>query len=249
MRRYEIPKEQRQWDRYDEFHRATGPIVYFETGELVLVEGAPSVDWRHTYSDYNVELMATGDHGVCPTLYTQDGKEIPNAWLYDSGQQYLLIDHDMRIAVRTDGVKRCWRDSTGALISHYGDQRRPQLLPGIPERFQAIAYAYIGGPQCAPVGCAQIVARAPVAKAGYSQEEREHMSMIVNTARAAMKLTGHEAADGERRERSFSSGVDPEMLLRCKTWQDVEPNYLRELFLYGIGRRKMCFDYLLTRQP
>lgn len=252
MKRFEIPRHRRRWDAHREFHCISGPITVFETGELIVTDASPHVNHRRHYEDYNVELVSTGDRsaagGMCVgTLYAPDGTEVPNAWLYDSGQEHLLIDHDTHMAVRIDGYRRCYRDNEGKLVSRGSDL---DLMPGVPERFQPIAFAYIGGPQCPPVGCAQIVAWAPFNKAGYTLEQREHIQMIINTGRAALKLTGHHAANYEAPyPKGFLAGVNPDTLLQCKTWQDLDPNLWRELYCYGASRRQLTFDYLLTEKP
>jgi hypothetical protein len=87
---------------------------------------------------------------------------------------------------------------------------------GIPLRFQYNCAAYIGGAGLAPIAHEKIKLSIPLNKAGYTTDQLEHIQMIVNTGQAAMRLTDHVAV-----HRSGSIGADPDIILRCQTWEDM----------------------------
>lgn len=238
MKKPEFPRERWSYDTYKAFHINQVPIIFFDTGELICTTMAPCVGDRHHYFDFNVELCTTKD---CGTLWTPEGIEVKAAWLDDNGQQYLMVDHDEHVAVRLDGGQRRYRNPNGQM---YGSGGEVQRMPGVPDRFQCNAYGYIGGPGCKPVGNGKIAVRFPH-KVSLTVDEREHVTMLVNTFRAAMKLTDDPCVKPQWR----CNPIDLDVALKCQTWQDVPEALKADLFHGGVARRKSEYDYLLTEQP
>jgi hypothetical protein len=90
--------------------------------------------------------------------------------------------------------------------------------------------------------------RAPH-KFTLSADEREHIEMLVNTGRAAMRLLDHVATHTRATDRGLLNGMPLEIALKCQTWQDVPGAHLGDLFHYGVRRKQLMFDYLLTVKP
>lgn len=247
MKEVTFPHDHRGWDYYQAFHTFCGfgedefkragvsPLVLFDTGELIVTAAQPNPNERGNYHSVGVSLTHTKER----RLWLPDGSPVVRAWLDDGGMQYLLHDWESKRAVRLDGPRR-----TAAYKDYYGREKAGSpLTPGIPMRFQYECRAYIPGPGLPPISHEKIKVSIPTQKAGYTCDELEHIQMIVATGQAAMKLTDHEAV------RTSATGfADPDILLKCKTWQDVPPAMLPGL-LKGAGARVMLFDYLLTDKP
>jgi hypothetical protein len=232
MRKPEISRIRWAYDAFNAFHVKYGPSIFFDTGELICTTPAVPVGDRYTYSDFNVELTTTKQSG---TLWAPDGLELKTAWLDDGGQQHLLIDHDLNVAVRTDGAGITAR---GKLVKY---------MPGVPERFQTV-YAYIGGPGCMPVGAGEVTAWVPH-RMCLIPEQREHVQMLEQTARAALKLTDHEVVSSYPGSKLISSGCPLDVALKASTWQDLTDYELRSLFHHGVARRKLTLPHALTVKP
>lgn len=234
------------WDLYQAFHTfcmtngfkgrnsvyggPLSPLVLFDTGELICTSTTPGPHERGGYHPVGVSLTTTKNID----LFMPDGKPIIRAWLDDDGMQYLLHDWSSNRVVRLDGMCRFAAGSRGRteIIS--------PLTSGIPVRFQFNCRAYIPGPGLPPVSHEKIKLTIPIAKAGFSPDEIDHINMIIHTGQAAMKLTDHEAV------RDAVKGIaDPDVLLKCKTWQDVPPSMLPAL-LNGAPKRVVLCDYLAT---
>lgn len=194
------------------------PLVLFDTGELICTEYTPNPEARGTYSEVGVTLTTSENI----YLRIPDGDAVPRAWLDDNGMQYLLHDHSTNHVVRLDG-------------------RQPSLTHGIPLRFQYNCAAYIGGAGLAPIAHKKIKLSIPLNKAGYTTDQLEHIQMIVNTGKAAMRLTDHVAV-----HRSGPIGADPDIILRCQTWEDMPEAQLPMLLHSGVRRVTRYYDYLLA---
>ena len=249
MRDVKIPLDARSWDQYQAFHTFCGfgaqdfktrshwggppsPLVLFDTGEVICIQSSPNPNQRGVYSSIGVRLTHTKE----TSLWTPDGSPITRAWLDDGGMQYLLVDLDTKHAVRLDGKRR-----SSPRVDHTGSP----LTQGIPVRFQYNCHAYIPGPGLPPIAHEKVRVSIPLERAGYTKGETEHIHMIVATGQAAMKLTDHAAVhcnDGK-------TGVNPDTLLKCQTWQDVPEALLPALAKHGAGRVVREYDYLLTEQP
>jgi hypothetical protein len=247
MQKPDFNESQFTWDTYREFHVNNSPMIYFKTGEVICTVQAPNVDNRHGYPG-GLRLGTTNESGP---LWAPDGRELKNAWLYDNGMQHLFIDEHANRCVRLDGGGARYRDrESNRIVSGHGPSAKDaEYLPGVPERFQANAYAYIGGPGCKIVGNGKIVAWVPLAKA-LDKAEREHVAMIENTARAAMKLTDDKrigntvVGDGV-----ISKGCPLSYVLSAQTWQDVPEGKLAELYWNGTQRAKWEFDWCFWTEP
>lgn len=100
MKQFKFSDESRKsWDRYDAFHRKTGPFVEFETGELMIAYDPPNYD-RHTYPRYGIELTTTKE--THHTFYADKActQAIPRAWLIQGGQQHIAVDTEQRLATK-----------------------------------------------------------------------------------------------------------------------------------------------------
>lgn len=248
MRLPDWVREHQSWDKYKAFHigvrqtrlSSTGgysdpAMVMFDTGEVIFTHFAPRPEYRGWYSLLDVEVVTSKNYRG--ELYAPDGEKIAIAWLYDCGQETLLVDAD---------TKRVVRISDGPLWSPAGS------LPvaGIPRRFQRGQHsctAYFPGPDLPPIGTQKIVAWLPFNKIGLDEDTKAHIRMIVDTARAAMRLTDHihtrtPAGTG------IMAGCPLDTILNCQTWQDVPDSELAELFHNGAQRKKVEYDYLLTEK-
>jgi hypothetical protein len=245
MKRHPNPGPLWKWDAYKAFHVNQAPLIYFDTGELICTVQCPPVDARREYNAFNVELTTSKDVG---TLWAPDGTELKKAWLDDNGMQYLLVDKDLNVAVRTDGCGRRWRNQDGTLCET--GNKKAEYVPGIPDRFQVGCFAYIGGPGCMPVSIGKVTAWVPH-RVALTTEQREHVDMIDSTARAALKLTDHEAVHYRPHQSatSISKGCPLDLVLNAMTWQDIPKQHLPQLFHYGVARKKCEYARVLTVQP
>jgi hypothetical protein len=247
MKRPEFREEQWAWDAYKEFHVNQRPVVYFKTGEVICTEQAPNLDNRHSYpGGLRIDTSAK-----CGSLWAPDGRELKNAWLDDCGQQHFFIDEDANKVVRLDGGEARYRDrASDRIVSRHGTAAKDaEYLPGVPERFQANAYAYIGGPGCHPVGSGKIVAWVSLQKA-LEPEQREHVRMIEETTRAAMKLMDDPRISYiHTRSTTLTKGCPLNIVLAAKTWQDIPENWHVELYHSGTQRAKWTFDWCYWTEP
>jgi hypothetical protein len=253
MKEVTFPHEHASWDRYkaffticlaDGFNPANpwtteSPIILFDTGEVICTASDPGPDVRYNYRSIGVTLTTTKEQRLFfPDA--DDDAQIPLAWLDDAGMQYLLVDHETRHVVRLNGPYRHQPQNPDRF------ERPPApVTAGIPHRFQYNCRAYIPGPGLPPVSHVPLKVSIPIAKAGYTSDEIEHVQMIVNTGRAAMKLTDHEALH----RNPGTKGVNPDTLLECKTWQDVPEALLPALAQHGAGRVERSYPYLLSERP
>lgn len=241
-------REHQSWDKYKAFHigvhqsclnSTSGyngpPMIMFDTGEVIFTHYAPRPDYRGHYSLLDVAVVTSKDYRG--ELYAPDGDKIALAWLYDCGQETLLVDPDTKRVVRISD-------------SHY-HREKMGVIAGIPHRFQHGQYhctAYFPGPGLPPIGTQKIVAWLPFNKIGLDKDQKAHVQMIIDTARAAMKLTDHPHTRTYT-STGIMSGCPLDTILKCQTWQDVPEANLAELFHNGAQRKKVEYDYLLTEKP
>jgi hypothetical protein len=229
MIEFPFPHDTALFDAYRAKHAKVGhynsPLVLFDTGELICTEYTPNPEARGEYSEVGVTITTSEN----TYLRIPDGDAVPRAWLDDNGMQYLLHDHSTNHVVRLDGPRR-HRNSKGMHFTH-----------GIPLRFQYNCTAYIGGAGLAPIAHEKIKLSIPLNKAGYTTDQLEHIQMIVNTGQAAMRLTDHVAV-----HRRGSIGADPDIILRCQTWEDMPEAQLPMLLHRGARRVTRYYDYLLA---
>lgn len=242
-------REHQSWDKYKAFHigvsqhnlSSTGgwggdpAMIMFDTGEVIFTQHAPRPHYRGHYSLLDVEVVTSKDYRG--ELYTPDGEKVAIAWLYDYGQETLLVDADTKRVVR--------------ISDYYHRPKEVRPTAGIPWRFQRGEYcctAYLPGPGLPPIGTQKIVAWLPFNKIGLDKDQKAHVQMIVDTARAAMKLTDHPLTRTYA-STSIMAGCPLDTILKCQTWQDVPEANLAELFHNGAQRKKVEYDYLLTEKP
>lgn len=233
------PVREQRWDEFRAFYvgvtksgttmrsYSNGPLVLFETGELICLKSMPDPGERGTYEWLNVSLVISGDLG--PT-WTPDGAPVPAAWLMDNGSQWFLVDHDTDIAVRIDG-------STTAHKSQY----RP-----IPLRFQARAHGYIGGPGCKPVGCGRPVIIRPPLKS-VTDARKAHLQGIRDALQAHLTLT-----EDPLLAKQKPWGEQPVSFLEGLKWKgptDIPRDMILRVLHYGFDRPIVEAPYLLTRKP
>lgn len=254
MRLPEWDRKLQAWDRFKQFyigvsnynliedtHYNSKPMIMFDTGEVIFTEFCPRVDSRGEYLPIGVRVTTSKDYGG--ELWTPDGDKIAVAWVYDGGQEHLLVDEDTKRVVRVADSRRYKNIHTDQLVSD------KNIIPGIPHRFQTGVSIYFPGPGLPPVPVEPIVAWLPFKKAGLTPEENDHISMIVDTARAAMKLTNHPDCDKWVPSKTLTSGCPLDAILKSKDWLDIPVCHLHALYHYGAQRKKMTYDYLLTEQP
>jgi hypothetical protein len=247
VKQVSIPDHARSWDTYKAFHAACSyselrptssygntPLILFDTGELICTYVNHNA--RGSYHSVGVTLGLATDRQI----YLPDGTLCAKAWLDDGGQQQVLVDEETGHVVSVDARR--------SAPHNYQGKETPgsPITPGIPLRFQYNSTAYIPGPGLPPIGHEPITVKRPLAKAGYTKDEIEHIQMIVHTGQAAMKLTDHSALN---QRHVGTRGADPDVLLACKTWQDVPQSMLPELGINGCARRSQKWGYLLTREP
>jgi hypothetical protein len=236
MRLPELPRKLMRWDAWEAFHWgvntggviSTGywrshPFVVFETGEVITTWGDARPDRRCLYEALNVSLVATQD-GHCPKLAMPDDTPVPRAWLYDQGQQHLLIDHDLNLAFRTDGMRSATHER-------------------IPERFKNKATVYYPGPGRTPVAD-DIALHIPASNKRFvTSEEREHIETIYLPFRAEATM----------KEMKWSvSGWWPDhyrklpfdRLLEVQHWSELSDKEQHRLFHRGVGRKTIRVPHL-----
>jgi hypothetical protein len=238
-------RDKQAWDRFGAFHLLIGqfevepfkswhdhPMVLFDTGEAIFTDTAPGPNKRGTYRPLGLEV--TTSKNITGPLYAPDGQKIAVAWLYDGGQESLLVDEDTHRVVRI-------RDSY---------RRKPEdLIAGVPHRFQNRCTAYVPGPGMPPIGMDKIIAWLPFKAAGLTDDEKAHIQMITDTTRAALKLIDHEVTQQYASAPNIYSGCSLDKVLAAQTWQDFEDADLHALFHYGAQRKRIEYDYLLTEKP
>lgn len=228
-----------RWDAWSAFHIGVTKygrcatvsysypqFIMFDTGELLCRAVAPNPDDRGVYAPLNVSIYATNDE-QCPNLFTLDGKLLKRAWLdQDRGQQYLLIDHDTKRAVRID--------------QHNGTD--PELLT-MPARFRKFMNgAYFPGADLPPVGGA-VTVQEP-SQTTLTKDQREHIGMIHHTAKTAMELVDHPMSK-KRYQYDGYGQADCAKVLAATRWSDLDDETLRQLYFNGVGRLKVMHPYLV----
>jgi hypothetical protein len=237
-------REHQAWDAYKAFHIGvhqhglqennysyrTPPFVMFDTGEVIFTDWQPRPDNRGSYSLLDVEVCTSTEYRG--ELYAPGGDKIAIAWLYDNGMEYLLVDDDTKRVVSMS----------------YNSDPRKGIGGVIPHRLQGRASVYFPGPGMAPVGTKRINVWLPFNKIGLDKDQKAHVQMIIDTARAAMKLTDHPHTRTHA-STGIMAGCPLDTILKCQTWQDVPEANLAELFHNGAQRKKVEYDYLLTEKP
>lgn len=241
MKEVTFPHDKASWDRFKAFHvfvdpnglrgksyegQWLGPLVMFDTHELICTEAHPGPWKRRDYEVIGVSLTTTNEQ---PLYFPDTGERVTKSWLYDYGMQYLLVDHHTKQAVRLG----------------YRSRRDSDYSAGIPTRFQDNCAGYVAGPGASPRSHNKIAVSKPVRKAGYTKDEIDHIQMIVDTGRAAMTLTDHPAT---RAYLWGSHGVDPDRLLKLERWDELHEDDLARLMRKGVGRRRFEYDYLLCER-
>lgn len=239
MIRPEWSFEMQRWDAYKAFHLGVSPhgvhplthgnsvFVLFDSGELILTKRMPEPNERCHYADIGVTLTLSKELDI--DLWTPTGLKVKKAWLEDNGSQWIMVDHSSGRAVRTDVVLNT-RD-------------RKITRPTIPKRFQGYA-AYIGGPDCYPVGSGQFVVRPTIRDMPVEQQEK--IKELVTTFRAHMTLVEHEVTiDTMRHANSLSY----ERALTVSSWEDLTYSEWLSLWQNGVDRPRLTFSHLLTEQP
>lgn len=241
-----IEKQYVRWDKYKAFHVGitkgsqvytsswrTPPFILFENGQLMCTMTHPGPHIRGFYPSLNVTLVATGDD-TCPQLYFPDGEPVTKRWLYDDGQQHLLIDHDHCRAVK---------------LRTYGEPTLKTRLPKEAKRSTTAWFPKAGAHAVA----SPIAIRKPFRS--VPRERRQQLDDIVCSAKAAMTLMDHPASKRQtyqsQRYISYmappSGRISQERLLEVKSWQELSEDELRKLFFNGYDHRpRELVDYLLT---
>lgn len=244
------------WDAWQEPYVAASPLVYFKTGEIVCTSMQPQLEDRH--GQYTVGTdnalhnlgVAIDSTQSCGSLWAPDGTELKQAWLDDAGQQHLLIDNDLHVAVRLDcSQRRYWNPEKTEIVSQFRGSQQVEFMPGVPHRFQA-CYGYIGGPGCWPVGAGKIRAWVPHVAAGLTIEQKRHIRMIEETARAAMKLMDHEATRKNPGTTTYlGAGCPLEVVLAAQSFNDIPAHHHEALYHHGTRRKLIELDWARTRSP
>lgn len=219
---------QRRWDRYEAFHHSVSDntnVVIFDTGELIFCAAQTGVDYRHVYNAISMQLDTTAD--LRGSLYDPTGREIKRAWFPYT--QHLLIDYSSKRVVSTEG-----NPYTRAGVE-------PTIRQGVPARFQMRAQVYIGGEGQLPVPINPITTQLPH-KMVYNDEQIAHFEMLTSTFRAVAKLD----SDIPIGKHYGTTGISPDLALKCQTWQDIPMNLYNSMFHAGVARPVVEFDYLLT---
>lgn len=229
----QIPNDKgtKLWDRFKETyygipgdaHYAPAAIYLFETDEMLVTRC--NIDDRRLYREVNIRLTTTADDN-CPALVAPDGREIPKAWLNETGQQELLVDYDTMRVVSLEG---------------YLDQRNALDLP-VPSRFlpqYPLARAYFPGPGRYPVPGAQITVRPPLSNKDWiAPEQREKAKELLAAAKALVAMdSGHYKG---------SDRVSFAKLMEVDTIGDLATGNVAWLAQYGIPRPVILLDYLMA---
>lgn len=234
------PTGDQAWDAFRAFHvgishhgtrRAheygSGPLVLFDTGELICLKGQPDPTERGFYGHLNIELAISDDM----TGYrTPTGMKVAKAWLKDAGSQWFLIDHCSGRAVRIDG------STNGTKLPH-------MHRPGIPQRFQARAYGYIGGAGCPPIGSNQVVVRPPI-KIGASPGQIEHIKGLTDAFKMMLTLRDDPVLS---KDRPYDLNPVPfGMVMGWGAPDDIPTDRWMEFLHAGVDRPILKFDYLVS---
>lgn len=224
----EFDTKRQRWDQWRAFHIDHGPFTQFDTGELVLNSRMWGPDLRRAYRDLGVTIVSSEDEAL-PQLTLPDHTFIKRAWLYDSGQQTLLIDESTKRVVRIDSFLR----STDTVL---------------PTRFaQRQIEAYFAGPGRPPVG--NQIAVSPPYK--LSKDEKDYLA----TLRAAAKMWWEFGDDPNIATFKHTIRWDKHQPLTSallgKTFADLKDNSSLTLAQlnkngYQTHRVKTMYDYLLV---
>ena len=217
----------RQWDRFKAFHHTANNtnIVIFDTGELIFCAAQTNAGYRREYPEIGIRLDTTAN--LSGSLYDSAGREIKRAWFPYT--QHLLIDYSTNRVVSTEGAR----------YKRYNNER--VVRQGVPERFQKLAQVYIGGEGQLPVPTSKITTQLPH-KMVYNDEQIAHFEMLTSTFRAVAKLD----SDINIGKNYGTTGMSPDLALKCQTWQDVPTSLYNSMFHAGVARPTTEFDYLLT---
>jgi hypothetical protein len=178
MKKFEFDHARKQWDRHRSFHADKGPFTEFETGE-VMVTRLVAPHQRRLYDRYGIELVTTADP-QCPPLYYDKActQQVKRAWLNQSGQQHMAIDHEQRVAVRLWGNWRRDKEKVSYLGSHVYS-----------------AMALWTGPERLPVPLGQFVVSTPDRK--VKADLRKKLAAVRAAAVAVARIKGLGAFFGD----------------------------------------------------
>lgn len=223
-------------------HFSAGPVILFDTGELIVTHPEPDPGERGLYGELNIEL-AKSDEFLKGTdrvdgqpLYAPNGEQLRQAWFVEN--VWLLIDHDSHRAVRLNGKGSDGRNEA------MDDHRR--AAPGIPRRFQQRARGYIGGPGQLPVGRGTIKIQPPAKESWTTVEQREHILALHTVCRAEAQMLDYEPI---MKHGKPDGPVPFERLMAVKSWRDLNEIEQRRIYHYGESRPVLELDYLLTEPP
>lgn len=120
------------WDRHRRFYKTLGPFVIMDNGVIRLDTTKPTPAYRCEYPTLDLALDFTST--TTRTFKLPDGTPVKKAWLNAGGRQYLLIDHDSGIAVRTarDWLNEDWHKGQAGLPSYLQQAGAYKLGTGHP---------------------------------------------------------------------------------------------------------------------
>ena len=234
----------RQWDAYRAFHWGYGPagvcatnqygntpFIIFETGEVVTTAQCVDVSVRCIYRALNLELVSTTD-SACPALVTPDGRSIPNAWLTQSGMQYLLVDYCTKHVVAVAGTQNpAWAQVCPA---RFVTGRNEQT--GAPTNWRI--RAWIPGAGMEPTGFGLIDLSIPTPNKDWvTPEQREHIATVTAVGNAVMVL--------KNTPRMSSPGLPFERVIAVSEFGDLTNDEQLALFQGGVRRKLVQVDHLV----
>jgi hypothetical protein len=179
----------KRWDRYKTFHKIVGPLVAFETGELML-PSQPNINQRRYYGQFDIELATTSDGGFQFYADKECTEAIPQAWLTQGGQQHIAIDYEQKLAIP---VKHIFKQKTKDM------RYRPKHLDE--------ACALWTGPERMPVALNQLTVSRPDTDIRKSVNKKT-LDEVVTAVTAAHRIL----SDGARAShpRNGPVTVDPQ---------------------------------------
>lgn len=219
---------QKHWDFYREFawdfpwrahHGARGPVVLFETGELVVYQ--TGAHHRTPYPSLDIEVTATNAPDL-PKMVTPDGRPVLPTWLNICGLQEIVIDYTTRRVV-------------GA------DQWITGITPGIPERLRLKGgKVYFPAPGAVPVSPTQITVRPPATQKGWaSEDEIKRVREFTAAAKAFVALNGRES------KVSWSAPPEVSDLMSADNIGELSEGKIHDLATIGCARPVHRFDHLV----
>jgi hypothetical protein len=166
-----------KWDRYKAFYLSggpgsryggDGPIIQFDTGEVIIQPHHWGPDERGRISDYNIGVIKFGDGRNMPTFTTPEGEPLPLAHLdHRDNHRSVVVDYD-----------------TGHVVS-LADLTKDTRVP---VRLRQAAMCYFSGAEQEPVG-GPIIQSKP---RKLPKDQREHLDGLIQACRAWAKLEGVE---------------------------------------------------------